>query len=52
MKARIRFEAMGRSAASRGLPLKSPRQWPKFARQAFARGWILQRPIGQNGGEP
>ena len=49
MKARIRFEAMGRRAASLGQPLKSPRNWPKFARQAFARGWILQRPVGQGG---
>ena len=49
MKARIRFEAMGRRAASLGWPLKSPRTWPKFARQAFARGWILQRPVGQGG---
>ena len=44
MKARIRFEAMGRRAASLGQPLKSPRSWPRFAR-----GWILQRPVGQGG---
>jgi hypothetical protein len=52
MKARTRFEADGRRAASLGLPLKSPRTWPKFARQAFARGWILQRPAGCAGTKP
>lgn len=46
MKARLYFENLGRSAASRRQPLKSPRSWPKFARAAFARGWLLQRPIG------
>jgi hypothetical protein len=45
MKARIYFESMGRRAESKGEPLKSPRHWPKFARQAFARGWILNRPV-------
>ena len=46
MKARACFEAWGRRAASLGQPLKSPRTWPRFAREAFARGWILQHPIG------
>lgn len=50
MKARARFEAMGRRAASLGQPLKSPRAWPRFAREAFARGWIVQHPIGSKGG--
>ncbi len=49
MKARIRFEAMGRRAASLGQPLKSARTWPKFARRAFARGWIVQQPVGSAG---
>jgi len=46
MKAKTYFEAQGRRASSLGLPIKPPRTWPKFARQAFVRGWILQRPIG------
>lgn len=43
------FEAMGRSAKSRNLPLNHQRQmrlaWPKWARQAWAAGWIMQSPI-------
>lgn len=44
--AKAYFEAMGRSAASRGLPLNAYRQrrvwWPRWAREAWARGWIQQ----------
>lgn len=43
------FEAMGRSARSRGLSmsaLRSMRQdWPLWARQAYAAGWIVQGPL-------
>jgi hypothetical protein len=46
MKAKTYFEAQGRRASSLSLPLKAPRTWPKFARQAFVRGWIVQHPIG------
>lgn len=40
------FEALGRRAASKGLPSihgRSARQkWPMWARQAYARGWLVQ----------
>ncbi|WP_228877628.1 hypothetical protein [Paraburkholderia saeva] len=40
------FEAMGRRAASAGLPLLQGRMerlgWPMWARSAYARGWIQQ----------
>lgn len=40
------FEAWGRSASSRGLPLihkrLERRPWPMWARSAWARGWIMQ----------
>jgi hypothetical protein len=42
------FEAMGRRACSIGLPLNAYRShrisWPTWAREAWARGWIVQRP--------
>jgi hypothetical protein len=47
---RTYFDALGRRAASKGHPLKSPRQWPRFAREAFARGWILQTQPTYGGG--
>lgn len=50
MKARVWFEALGRSAYSRGLSLNSGRasrvHWPAWARSAWARGWLAQ---GQHG---
>lgn len=46
MKAAVWFEAQGRSAYSRGLPLNYGRAlrvyWPMWARQAWARGWLSQ----------
>ncbi|MBB5444607.1 MULTISPECIES: hypothetical protein [unclassified Paraburkholderia] len=40
------FEAMGRRAASMGMPLLHKRLerlgWPMWARSAYARGWIQQ----------
>jgi len=49
MKARTWFEAQGRSAASRGLPLLHGRRdrirWPDWARRAWARGWLEQHPL-------
>lgn len=46
MKASVWFEAQGRSAYSRGLPLNHGRalrvHLPMWARQAWARGWITQ----------
>jgi hypothetical protein len=49
VKARVWFEAQGRSAASRGLPLLLGRTersgWPQWARRAWARGWLQQHPI-------
>lgn len=46
MKARTWFEAQGRSAASRGIPLLRGRNartfWPTWARRAWARGWLIQ----------
>lgn len=42
-----RFETMGRSAQSRGLPLiygrLERRPWPMWARAAWARGWLYQQ---------
>ena len=42
------FEAMGRRAYTRGLPLNYERamrnSWPMWARCAWARGWIYQQP--------
>lgn len=41
------FEALGRSAQSRGLPIIYERakrnQWPMWARCAWARGWLHQQ---------
>jgi hypothetical protein len=46
VKAAVWFEAQGRSAYSRGLPLNYGRSirvhLPMWARQAWARGWITQ----------
>jgi hypothetical protein len=40
------FEAMGRRAASMGLPIhygRAQRQnWKPFAKEAYARGWLCQ----------
>jgi hypothetical protein len=40
------FEAMGRRAASMGLPIHCGRlqrqDWKPFAKSAYARGWLLQ----------
>lgn len=40
------FEALGRSAASRGMPITLHRirrnAWPLWAREAWARGWLSQ----------
>lgn len=40
------FEAMGRRAASQKMPIHYDRiarqQWPMWARQAWARGWLDQ----------
>ena len=47
---RTYFDALGRRAASKGQPLRSPSQWPRFAREAFARGWILQTQPTYGGG--
>lgn len=53
MRAKTYFEAMGRSASSRGLPLNYDRRgrlaWPEWARRAWAAGWLMQHP--QHGGE-
>lgn len=42
------FEAQGRRAYSFGLPLNfkrhEHRQWPMWARCAWARGWLYQQP--------
>jgi hypothetical protein len=47
------FEAMGRSAYSRGLPLSHQRSmrimWPNWARKAWAAGWLMQGPINVRG---
>lgn len=47
MKAKAYFEALGRSASSRGLPITETRimrqEWPKFAREAWAAGWLMQK---------
>lgn len=47
MKAKAYFEALGRSASSRGLPITETRimrqEWPRFAREAWAAGWLMQR---------
>ena len=49
MKARVWFEAQGRSAHSRGLPLNYGRSvrlsWPQWARRAWAKGWLSQAPL-------
>ncbi|TDV39575.1 hypothetical protein C7405_101694 [Paraburkholderia caballeronis] len=41
------FEAMGRRASATGLPLLLKRMerlgWPRWAREAYARGWIQQQ---------
>lgn len=46
MKARIWFEAQGRSARSRGLSISHGRairvHWPEWARKAWAAGWVMQ----------
>jgi len=43
MKARTYFDALGRSAYSRGFPLKQPPfSWPQFARVAYIMGWLEQ----------
>jgi len=46
MRAKEFFEAKGRSAASRGLPINADRaskqKLPKWAREAWARGWLAQ----------
>lgn len=46
---KVAFEAMGRSAYSRGLSSSAGREqriyWPLWARQAYARGWLLQAQI-------
>ena len=51
MKASTWFEAQGRSAASRGLPLNHGRsmriRWPQWARRAWARGWLEQHPLNK-----
>jgi hypothetical protein len=43
---RAAFEAMGRSAKSRGWPMTYQRQmrvnWPRWAREAWSRGYIQQ----------
>lgn len=53
MKARTWFEAQGRSAHSRGLPLLYGRamrlDWPRWARSAWARGWLSQAPLNREG---
>ena len=40
------FEALGRSAYSRGLSLSYDRparlRWPMWARTAWAKGWLMQ----------
>jgi hypothetical protein len=51
VKAAVWFEAQGRSAYSRGLPLNYGRtlrvRLPMWAREAWARGWMSQGAINQ-----
>ena len=45
------FEALGRSAQSRGLPMNYERSkrstWPMWARCAWTRGWLYQQTRAQ-----
>lgn len=49
---KLYFEALGRAARSLGFSSISERSmrlsWPKWAREAYARGWLLQ----QHGSQP
>jgi hypothetical protein len=40
------FNALGRSAFSRGFPILAGRvqrqSWPRFAQSAYAAGWLMQ----------